>query len=280
MITNFSQLISTDAPYGANGSGGPGSGEAPPGSVDPFNFAKLTKIPNPAAGKFFRQEVIVQFSSDLRDGYFANNMWVRSYYSGVHSSYGWLLPIPSFSYYKLGAWDWFSSINEHMGIESPVVHSLDMHDMSLHSNIKSLEEWIKQFDFDLKPDALEHYLKQDWKFLTSRLFSGLRDKSDFYKFVNRTPVTITQWRKDDAMVYPLVLTGSSRDQEDKFLDLRLIVISNHNIDGVSHNLEKKVERLVDFGPSQQFVSVFEGELSTKDMQNDLVVNIERGKPPQ
>lgn len=287
MIRSLEELLSVTAPFGANGGqgGGGGGGADPPdggrggGSVANVRgiiaASALDAVENLAAGRIPRQEAILCYTEEAPGGNGHLTTWFRSFHQGRFSGYRWLIPTPPCRY-RPDEPTLFRMLEQRLNLASASVHEERVENGVMLSTKAEAVNYIKGFDFDLSESAIDHYIAKKWMFLGLQVYGTYMTREPFYRMVSN-PVRVKTMTADRNIVYPMVLTGSSKAKggSQKFSEIRLYVITRYRLASYPKVLSPTFEGVVEFDLGDWFVTVLEGTVTADQMTQDFVIELDR-----
>ena len=257
------------SPDGSSGGGGGGTTSNVRGI---FTLSPTLGVPNLAAGGIFRQEAIIAYSEEYPGGGGHQITWFRSFYQGLHSGYRWLLPSAPCRY-RTASSELFAYLEKQFNLAPEYAKTEMLEDLTILNSKKDVLEWTQGFEFDFDEKAIDHYLDMKWIFVGSQVYGTFKTKSHFYQIASN-PLRIKTQSREKKILYPFILTGSSRGKEQKKTFVRLYIVTRKRIAQFSFPLEVVSEGIVEFDLGDSYVTVLEGELSSEQMKEDLVLELD------
>ena len=285
MIQTVESLLTTKPPFGANGSEGGGGGEGSEGGGGTVaNVRGIVVVPkvagldNLAAGRIPRQEAILCYTEEAPGGRGHLITWFRSFFQGNHSGYRWLVPTPPCRYRPDDA-NLFRRLEGQLRLPSTRVHEERIENGVMLTSKAAVLDYVKGFDFDISEAAIDHYLDKGWLFLGLQVFGTFFTREPFYHMVSN-PVRVKTMTEDRNIVYPMVLTGSSADSQGaatRRSDIRLYIVTRYRLKSYPRFMSPTFEGVVEFDLGDWFVTVLEGRVTADQMNQDIVIELDRAR---
>jgi hypothetical protein len=135
---------------------------------------------------------------------------------------------------------------------------------------------VKSYDFDLDENAIDHYFRKAWMFIGVQVYGTFFIRDPLYRIVSN-PVRVKTMMVDRKIIYPMVLTGSTSKAggPPKQTELRLYVITRFRLASYPTTLTPTFEGVLEFDLGDWFVTVLEGTLTSDQMKDDMVIELDR-----